>query len=81
MEICVVKFSKDLPCLNLTEGDLLFDIGKHHHKVFALLVYAVSLLTMVTTALLSSMIMAGNYRGLSWFVCSFPGFGTSFSER
>ena len=37
MEICIVEFPVDFPCLNLAECDLLFDIVDHHHEVFALL--------------------------------------------
>ena len=58
MEVCIVELAIDLACFELSEGDLLFDIIENH---FA---YPESLLAIVTTALLSSMMIAGSSSGI-----------------
>jgi hypothetical protein len=57
----LLSFPIDLPRLDLAEADLLFDVVKDHQKVH-FNVYPESLLVIVTTALLSSMMIAGDQR-------------------
>ena len=65
MKVRIVEFPVDLASFNLAEGDLLLGIVDDHVEVFAFLCIGVDI---VTTALLSSMTMAGSSRGIrsSW---------------